>query len=122
ELAGAQLILSQGPGQWTFKHALIQEVVYETLLLRQRRDLHRRVAEALEAQAGDDPAFLEALAEHYARAEVPEKARAYAMRAGDLAIQRMGFVEAKDRFETALRVWGEGDEEGRLELLAKLGW
>jgi len=122
ELARSQLLVSQGPDQWAFKHALIQEVVYETLLLRQRRDLHRRVAEALEASAGEDPAFLESLAEHYARAEVSEKARAYAMKAGDLATQRMGFVEAKDRYETALRLWGEGDEDGRLELLHKLGW
>ncbi len=122
ELARSQLLVSQGPDQWAFKHALIQEVVYETLLLRQRRDLHRRVAEALEAGAGDDPAFLESLAEHYGRAEVPEKARAYALKAGDLATERMGFVEAKDRYETALRLWGEGDEEGRLALLHKLGW
>jgi len=122
ELARAQLIVSEGPGRWTFKHALIQEVVYETLLLRQRKEIHRKVAEALEARAGDDPSSLEGLAEHYGRAEVPEKARAYAVKAGDLAGQRMGFVEAKERYETALRLWGEGDEEGRLELLQKLGW
>jgi adenylate cyclase len=122
DLARAQLLVSPGPDQWAFKHALIQEVVYDTLLLRQRRELHRRVAEALEERAGEDPAFLEALAEHYGRAEVPEKARAYALKAGDLATKRMGFVEAKDRYETALRLWGEGDEEGRIALLHKLGW
>jgi tetratricopeptide (TPR) repeat protein len=122
ELGRAQLIVSEGPGRWTFKHALIQEVVYETLLLRQRKEIHRRVAEALEARVGEDPASLEVLAEHYGRAEVPEKARAYAVKAGDLAGQRMGFVEAMERYETALRLWGEGDEEGRLELLQKQGW
>jgi adenylate cyclase len=122
ELARAQLIVSEGPGRWTFKHALIQEVVYETLLLRQRKEIHRNIAEALEAAAGEDPPSLEVLAEHYARAEVPEKARRYAVKAGDLAGQRMGFVEAMERYETALRLWGEGDEEGRLDLLQKLGW
>jgi len=121
-LSRAQLLVPQGPDQWTFKHALIQEVTYETLLLRQRRDMHRKVAEALEASAGDDPAFLESLAEHYARADVPQKTREYALRAGDLASERMGFVEARARFETALRLWGEGDERGRLELLTKLAW
>jgi tetratricopeptide (TPR) repeat protein len=80
------------------------------------------VAEALEASAGEDPAFLESLAEHYGRAEVLEKARSYALKAGDLATTRMGFVDAKDRYETALRLWGEGDDEGRLALLHKLGW
>ncbi|HEV8682027.1 MAG TPA: adenylate/guanylate cyclase domain-containing protein [Actinomycetota bacterium] len=122
ELARSQLIVSQGPGHWTFKHALIQEVVYDTLLLRQRKEIHRKVAEALEARAGDDPAPLEVLAEHYAKAEVSEKARQYALAAGDLARDRMGFVEARARYETAFRLWGEGDEPGRLELLTKLGW
>jgi adenylate cyclase len=121
-LVRAQLLVEQEPGRWTFKHALIQEVTYDTLLLRQRRELHRNVAEVLESQVGDDPAYLEMLAEHYGRAEVPEKARRYALAAGDLAAERMGFVEAKDRYETALRLWGEGDEEGRLSLLHKLGW
>ena len=121
-LAQAQLLVPQGADAWTFKHALIQEVTYETLLLRQRRDMHRQVAEALEARAADDPATLEALAEHYARAEVPDKARQYAVRAGDLARQRMGLKEAADRYRTALRLWGEGDQEGRLSLLMNLGY
>lgn len=121
ELGRAQLLVAQGPGQWTFKHGLIQEVVYETLLMRQRRELHGKVAEGLEARAGEDPELLELLAEHYAQAEVSEKAREYAMAAGDLASERMGFVEAKARYETALRLWGEGDEEGRLTLLMKFG-
>jgi len=122
QLARAQLLVAEGPDRWAFKHALIQEVTYETLLMRQRKALHAKVAAALEALGGDDPAALELLAEHYARAEVPEKAREYAVRAGDLARQRMGLIEAKERYETALRLWGEGDESGRLELLMKLGY
>jgi adenylate cyclase len=121
QLGRAQLVVPHGPAEWTFKHALIQEVAYETLLHRQRRELHRKVAEALEVRAGDDPALLELLAEHYARAEVPEKAREYAVRAGDVAAQRMGLIEAKGRYETALRLWGQGDDAGRLALLMKLG-
>jgi class 3 adenylate cyclase/tetratricopeptide (TPR) repeat protein len=119
-LARAQLIVASSPGEWAFKHALIQEVTYETLLLRQRRELHRRVAEALETRAGDDPLLLGALAEHYTQAEAPEQARRYAVLAGDLAQERMGFMEAKRRYERALALWGEGDEMGRLELLGKL--
>ncbi|HEX9095094.1 MAG TPA: adenylate/guanylate cyclase domain-containing protein [Candidatus Dormibacteraeota bacterium] len=120
-LARAQLLVSSAPNQWSFKHALIQEVTYETLLLRQRKELHARVAAALETQSANDPASLEVLAEHYARAEVSEKARRYSMAAGDLAAERMGFNEATGRYETALRLWGSGDEEGRLALLEKLG-
>ncbi len=120
-LGRAQLVVPHGPDEWAFKHALIQEVAYETLLRRQRGELHLKVAETLESRAGDDPAALEVLAEHYARAEAPEKAREYAVRAGDLAGRRMGFVEAKERYETALRLWGQGDEPGRLDLLMRLG-
>src|ERR671936_82424 len=120
-LSRAQLIVTPAPGEWAFKHALIQEVTYETLLLRHRRELHEKAARALEERAGEDPGLLEALAEHYALAEAPDKARRYALAAGDLARERMGVAEAKRRYETALRLWGEGDEEGRLQLLVKLG-
>jgi adenylate cyclase len=120
-LARAQLMVTPAPGEWSFKHALIQEVTYETLLLRHRRELHEKVARALEQRAGDEPSLLEALAEHYAKAEAPEQARRYAVAAGDLAAERMGVAEAKRHYETALRLWGEGDEQGRLELLMKLG-
>jgi adenylate cyclase len=120
-LQRAQLLVMSAPGEWAFKHALIQEVTYDTLLLRQRRDLHRAAAVVLERRAGDDPALLEELAEHYALAGAPEQARHYAMAAGDLAAERSGYVEAVRRYETALRVWGEGDEVGRLELMLKLG-
>lgn len=120
-LERAHLLVMTGPGEWAFKHALIQEVTYETLLLRQRRDLHRAAAEALERRAGDDPNLLEELAEHYALAESPQQARRYAIAAGDLAAERNGYVEAVRRYETAMRVWGEGDEEGRLDLMLKLG-
>jgi adenylate cyclase len=120
-LERAHLLVSNAPGEWAFKHALIQEVTYETLLLRQRRDLHRAAAEALEQRAGDDPGLLEELAEHYALADSPEQARRYATAAGDLAAERSGYVEAVRRYATALRVWGDGDEEGRLDLMLKLG-
>ena len=120
-LAWSRLVTPAGQGQWRFKHALIQEVIYSTLLRQQRREIHNKVGQALEKHIGDDPAVLDLLAEHFARAEVMEKARVYALAAGDVASERMGFVEAKRRYETALRLWGEGDEEGRLSLLMKLG-
>jgi adenylate cyclase len=121
ELSRSQLLVGQGPDMWMFKHALIQEVVYDTLLLRQRRELHLKVAQALEETVGNDPSSLETLAEHYARGDDSEKARSYAVAAGDLAVEHMGFVGAKSSYETALRLWGEGDEEGRAAVLMKLG-
>ncbi|MBA2443850.1 MAG: AAA family ATPase [Nocardioidaceae bacterium] len=121
ELVRAQILVAQGPDQWSFKHALIREVAYDTLLIRQRRDLHRKVAEALEPQAEGDLTVLELLADHFAHAEMLDKARFYAVAAGDAAAERMGFDEAKTRYQSALAIWGEGDPEGRAELLLKLG-
>jgi adenylate cyclase len=121
-LSRAQLIVPQGEGgRWIFKHALIQEVVYDTLLIRRRKELHRAVAEALEQSAGSDPELLEKLAEHYSQAQVPVKARSYALAAGNLARDRLGYAEATLRYQTALRLWGDGDEVGRFDLLDKLG-
>jgi class 3 adenylate cyclase/tetratricopeptide (TPR) repeat protein len=121
ELEGAQMLVPDGPDGWSFKHALIQEVIYSSLYLHQRRELHRKVAEALEVNAAPDGSTLEILAEHFGLAAVPEKARSYAMAAGDFVSERLGFAEAKIRYQVALRLWGEGDLQGRLGLLMKLG-
>ena len=68
---------------YTFKHALTQEVAYSSLLLVQRRVLHSRIVEALEALAGDRVAeHVERLAHHALRGEVWAKAVAYARQAG----------------------------------------
>ena len=67
---------------YTFKHALTQEVAYSSLLLVQRRVLHSRIVEALEALAGDRVAeHVERLAHHALRG-VWAKAVAYARQAG----------------------------------------
>jgi adenylate cyclase len=120
-LARGQLIVAEGPDRWRFKHALIQDVIYQALLLRQRTELHRRVAEEVEKTYGDDPAYLEVLAEHYSQAKVHEKAARYAVLAGDLAAERVAFPEAQTHYETALRLSSEVDPHGRLEVLRKLG-
>jgi adenylate cyclase len=120
-LRRAQLLVSVGPDRWTFKHALIREVVYGTLLMSQRRELHGRVAQALERIGGDDPAVLEVLAEQYSKADAPDKARHFALAAGDLAAERMGFVEATARYETALRLWDRDAGSERPAVLMRLG-
>jgi adenylate cyclase len=121
-LQEGQLLASTGPGEWAFKHALIRDVVYETIVSRDRRGLHQKVAEALRDEARDEPSFLQMLAEHYRAAGMPERARQYALSAGDVASQRVGFVEAREMYQAALHMWGDGDEAGRLGLLMKLGW
>jgi tetratricopeptide (TPR) repeat protein len=89
--------------EYTFKHALTQQVAYETLLQERRRALHARIVEALEALAGERVAEqVERLAHHALRGEVWDKALAYFRQAGDKAMTRSAHREAVEYFEQAL--------------------
>jgi predicted ATPase len=69
--------------EYTFKHALTEEVAYGSLLRERRRALHARIVEALEALAGDRVAEpVECLAHHALRVDVWAKALAYCRQAG----------------------------------------
>jgi hypothetical protein len=89
--------------EYTFKHALTQQVAYETLLQEWRRALHARIVAALEALAGDQVAEqVERLAYHALRGEVWTKALAYGRQAGEKAMARSAHREAVGYFEQAL--------------------
>jgi tetratricopeptide (TPR) repeat protein len=97
--------------EYTFKHALTQQVGYETLLQERRRGLHARIVEALEALAGEQvaevasgrsPDQAERLAHHALRGEVWDKALAYFRQAGEKAMTRSAHREAVGYFEQAL--------------------
>lgn len=81
--------------QYRFKHALLQEAAYDTLLNSVRTDHHRRVAEAYVARF---PEVLqtkpELAAHHFGRASMPHQAAAYWRQAGELALGRSGHEEA----------------------------
>ena len=90
--------------EYTFKHALTQQVAYDTLLQERRRALHARIVAALEALAGDRMAEqVERLAHHALRGEVWDKALAYCRQAGEKAMTRSAYREAVGSFEQALR-------------------
>jgi tetratricopeptide (TPR) repeat protein len=89
--------------EYTFKHALTHEVAYGSLLLERRRVLHARIAEALEALAGERMAEqVERLAHHALWGEVWDKALAYCRQAGEKALARSAYREAVGSFEQAL--------------------
>jgi tetratricopeptide (TPR) repeat protein len=89
--------------EYTFKHALTQQVAYETLLQERRRALHARIVEALEALAGERVAEpVERLAHHALRGEVWDKAVAYSRQAGERALAQSAYREALGYFEQAL--------------------
>jgi class 3 adenylate cyclase/tetratricopeptide (TPR) repeat protein len=92
-LAGADLLLVEGAppeSAYRFKHALIQDAAYDSLLKSRRHALHRRTAEALR-QANAEP---EAIAHHFTEAGHDDLAIEWWGKAGDQALRRSAFSEA----------------------------
>jgi len=91
--------------EYTFKHALTQEVAYGSLLQERRRALHARIVEAIERLYPDRIAEqVERLAYHALRGEMWGKALAYFRQAGAKAAARSAHREAVECFEQALEV------------------
>ncbi len=109
--------------QYIFKHHLTQEAAYNGLLKKKRRIFHRQVAEALERLFPDRiEEQVGLLAHHWERAEEPEKATEYLLRAGDQARAAYAHQEAIDYYRRALAFLKEQGEHGRAaRTLMKLG-
>ena len=97
-LAEADLLFVEGaPPQanYRFKHALIQDAAYDSLLKRRRQELHARIAASIEARF---PQLVEAqpelVARHFGEAGLAEKAIPYWLKAGHLAAARSANMEA----------------------------
>ncbi|HEV2659863.1 MAG TPA: tetratricopeptide repeat protein, partial [Ktedonobacteraceae bacterium] len=86
ELMGAQLVVEASAEQFAFRHALTRQAIYAQLLVRERKALHRTIAETMESlYAGALEAHLTDLAYHFSEAGVFEKALSYAQQAGEKA-------------------------------------
>jgi class 3 adenylate cyclase/tetratricopeptide (TPR) repeat protein len=112
QLIAADLVLEAAPGErregrYRFKHAVVQEVAYNTLLVRRRSELHRRVAEAYEKVLTESELreFYPALAHHYLLGDVPEKAVEYSWKSAQRAMSIHAYVEALRFAEQALEVF-----------------
>jgi predicted ATPase/class 3 adenylate cyclase/ribosomal protein L40E len=98
ELRAAEFIYEQPAltgAEYIFKHALTQEVAYNSLLMERRKLLHERAGQALEsmfAEQLDD--HLGDLARHYSRSDNVIKAVEYLGRAGQQALQRSAHADA----------------------------
>lgn len=89
-LCDSGLVLRRGQpptAKFLFKHVLVQDTAYSSLLRADRRNLHRRIAEALEAQFSETAESQpELLAHHFAEAAMGESAVRYLLRAGQQAL------------------------------------
>ncbi len=105
-LIAAGLLSRQGTpphATYLFKHALVQDAAYGTLLREQKRELHARIAEAFEthfAETADHQPEL--LARHCAEAGLIEKAAGLWHKAGERSLARSALVEAADQLGRAL--------------------
>ena len=98
QLVEAELVYQRGVGSqatYMFKHALIQDAAYQSLLRSTRQQYHQRIAQVLEARfpetAESQP---ELVAQHYTEAGLSAQAIPYWQRAGQQALQRSANPEA----------------------------
>jgi predicted ATPase len=105
-IVAAGLLFRQGVppyATYLFKHALVQDVAYGSLLREPRRLLHARIADTLKSQfvetADNQP---EVLARHCTEAGLIEKAAALWGKAGQRSLARSALVEAVEQFTRAL--------------------
>ena len=96
-LTGADLLVAEGAGpeaNYRFKHALIQDAAYDSLLRSRRQALHRRAAEILRDQPERAAAEPEVIAHHFTEAGLDDAAIEWWSKAGDQALRRSAFQEA----------------------------
>ena len=81
--------------EYIFKHALTQEVAYNSLLLKRRKEIHGKIGEAIEQIYAERlEEFYEMLAYHFVQGEVWDKAVTYLRQAGGRAMKKSAYVEA----------------------------
>jgi predicted ATPase len=131
QLVHAELIFRRGTApdaEYTFKHALVQDAAYGTLLRGRRQQLHARIAATLEDQFPEivvaQPALL---AQHCAEAGLAEKAAGYWLKAGEQAIPRGAITEAVAQLRKGLDLLsdvpdGVARQEQELDMQETLGW
>ena len=92
-----------GRGDYRFKHALVHDAVYNSLLTGRRESLHERVAVAIETEATDGAGeHADALAHHYSNTPRAEKAVRYMALAGERSLRVYALEEAELRFRQVL--------------------
>jgi class 3 adenylate cyclase/tetratricopeptide (TPR) repeat protein len=125
-VAAGLIFVHQTPSEVTyvFKHALVQETAYATLLKSRRQQLHERIAESLRdrfpERAGREPGIV---AHHFTRAGLPKTAIEWWGRAGTQAMHRFANHEAALSYANGLNLMAElppGEERDRQQLAFRL--
>ncbi|MCK4360849.1 MAG: hypothetical protein KAV70_03815, partial [Bacteroidales bacterium] len=124
-LKGIQLI-KQGSRvseiEYLFRHVLAQEVTYETILLKKRKELHLRTAKAIESIFAERlHEFYGMIAFHFSQGEDLEKAEEYLIKAGEEALKAAASSEAINYYQQALKLYlKKHKESGDSDTIANL--
>jgi tetratricopeptide (TPR) repeat protein len=115
-LVEAELLFQRGEApdaRYTFKHALLQDAAYESLLKGKRQQLHGRIAKALEERFPERAeAEPELLAHHFTEAGAADQAIEHWQRAGDRALERSANVEAVAHLTKGLELFAALPDSG----------
>ncbi|UCD78696.1 MAG: AAA family ATPase, partial [Desulfobacterales bacterium] len=109
--------------EYIFKHALTQEVVYNGLLKKERREIHERIGYVIEELFKDRlPEFYETLAFHFKNCRSIDKAVHYLMRSGEKSMKRYSVDESHQYYKDAylILIHSENETGKYNELLIKL--
>jgi class 3 adenylate cyclase/tetratricopeptide (TPR) repeat protein len=102
--------------EYMFKHALTQEIVYNGLLKKQRREIHEHIAQVMESVFKDRLAeFNETLAYHFARGQSVTKAVDYLVKSGEKSLARYAVEEAHQYFKKAYDILASKEELSEAE-------
>ena len=127
-LTEAELVFMRGSppnATYTFKHALVQDAAYSTMLRARRQQLHSAIALVLEMRQPEVVATTpEVLAQHFEQAGRSEKSIAYWQRAGERDLRRFAMKECISHYSNALRLvtaMPDTPDRDALELGLRLG-
>ena len=96
------------PGEYTFRHELVSDAIYGTILRRERTRLHGRIGEAIEKLHADRISeYIELLARHYAWSDRPDRALHYLLLAGQRALHNYANEQAGAHFSQAVALLGQ---------------
>jgi class 3 adenylate cyclase/tetratricopeptide (TPR) repeat protein len=116
ELADLDLLRRppQAEQEYEFKHACIQEVVYGSLLKKDRQAMHQQIGLVMEQVYADRlPEFYETLAFHFRHSELSQKAVDYLRKAGRKSLNKYAVQESHEYYQRAFKMLEEtlGDSE-----------
>ena len=108
QLVDAELIYRRGTppdAEYTFKHALVQDAAYQSLLRSKRQEYHLQIAQVLEERFPESAETQpELLAHHYSEAAIPDRAIPYWQAAGQKAVRRSANAEAINHLTRGLKL------------------